>query len=146
MRTRLLLCLAACSWLSGCSEFLAPSTPAGECTNAPTLSNSVGLLHGIACENNGQCKYGRCTKTALVLTSNSPVAVCTKDCSCGVNSSCSQDDDPVKGLEFKCVRIGVTSQCALRCSNDEICKKANPALPNCVATSGVKVCTNKTTF
>jgi len=106
---------------------------------APVISNASGLLHGIACTSNDQCKYGACRFDAMQQGGASKVGVCTKQCSCGGSTSqCSNDNDSTKGLDFTCIKAatGAGSECAVRCTSDNFCQGVNPAQPFCV--TGVK--------
>lgn len=145
---RWLLALTLVFAATACTDLLTP-TDNTVCTNAPKISNAQGLLHGVACSADSQCKYASCNKAALVLAGDTSVAICTKNCSCGPNSGCSQDDDPDKGLAFECVKQGIRSECALKCKTDADCQKVNPKLPYCLDsypgafTAGTKVCAAK---
>jgi hypothetical protein len=148
MHRLLLLLLLLLPGLASCTSIL--TTPDNSvCTNAPTISNAKGLLHGVACTANSQCKYGTCSQVALVLAGDQSLGVCTKNCSCGPNSGCSMDDDAANSLSFECVKQGVRSECALKCKGDADCQKVNPKLPFCIDsypgsfTAGTKVCAAK---
>ncbi len=125
----------------------------GQCPYpANTVTNASGLLHGIACTDNSQCKYGVCTKTAMQQGKSSTTGVCTKQCSCGINSQCSDDNDANKGLEFTCIfaSSGPGRECGVVCKNDTDCKNINSNQPFCidsikgVLSSGArKICASK---
>lgn len=126
----------------------------GQCPFAsPVVKNQNGLLHGVACNADADCKYGVCTKAAMQQGGSSATGVCTKQCSCGgETSTCSIDNDLNKGLSFTCIKAysGSGSECAAVCKSDADCQKINPAQPNCVdGVTGVftagaqKVCSSK---
>lgn len=130
-----LMLLAAAALLGGCID--TETVDPGECPYpAPVISNATGLLHGIACNSNADCKYGTCLKNAMQQGGASTVGVCTKQCSCGgATSQCSNDDDSTKGLTFTCIvrATGAGKECGLTCTSDAFCQSVNPAQPFCVA-------------
>ncbi len=132
--TLLLLTLA----LAACTTTTTPTD--GQCPfGSPVVGNANGLLHGVGCTDNSQCKYGTCTKTAMQQGKSSTTGVCTKQCSCGgTTSQCSIDNDDTKGLAFTCIKAasGSGSECGVTCKTDADCGKINPNQPYCV--TGVK--------
>lgn len=151
MRTFLPLTVTAVI-LSACTILGTSTTPADNtCTVTNKVTNVNGLLHGVACKSNADCKYGTCTSAANVLEGDSSAGgICTKDCTCGPHSSCDEDNDLVtKNMTFKCARFGVANQCALECKVDGDCQKVNPQLPYCIDSYpgyfavGTKVCSRK---
>lgn len=150
MRTFLTLALSAVI-LSACTIISSGAEPAdNNCTVTNSITNVDGLLHGVACTANSQCKYGICSKSANVLEGDTSIGICTKDCSCGPHSGCDEDNDLVtKMMTFKCARFGTTNHCALECKTDGDCQKVNPQLPHCIDsypgyfTVGTKVCSRK---
>jgi len=135
-----------------CTTTTAPAD--GQCPfSSPVVSNANGLLHGVGCTDNSQCKYGTCTKSAMQQGKSSTTGVCTKQCSCGGPTSvCSNDNDDTKGLYFTCIKAasGSGSECGVTCKTDSDCGKINPNQPFCVSgvtgvfTAGAqKVCSSK---
>lgn len=98
------------------------------CTLSQAISNPDGGLHGAPCTGPQDCQYGICATNGIQLPGGATVGVCTKDCSCGAGSQCSNDD--VSGTSFTCVKAlaGAGSECAIRCSGDDVCTAMNPAL------------------
>jgi hypothetical protein len=128
-RVRLLLpCLivfCACTVDSG-GEYV--------CQNKAPVTNAAGGLHGAACKENGECKYGVCSTSALMLAGVTGLKVCTKGSACGPGSQCSDDNDSAKGLEFTSIKAeaGAGSECGLACTSAADCTKYNPDLKFCV--------------
>lgn len=122
---------------TGCS---VTAVDPGTCQfGAPVVKTTDGLLHGIACQTDAQCKYGVCSKTAMQQGGSSTQGVCTKQCSCGgATSQCSADNDSVKNLSFTCIKaaVGSGSECGVICTSDKQCADINPNQPFCV--TGVK--------
>ncbi|MCA9523373.1 MAG: hypothetical protein KC609_20505 [Myxococcales bacterium] len=136
-----LLCLAF-----GCSEDTNNGTDP-VCTNVVNVTNASGLLHGSPCTQDSECMYGKCLQ--------SPVAsfkFCSKNCSCGANSSCS-DDPANNGVTYACARkrSGTSvnaEQCLLRCSSVADCQKVDSRYNACdflpdtmdISSGAAKVC------
>lgn len=141
--------LAACVavlGLGGCTTGTEPST---DCPNVSTLTKPDGLLHGVACTTNADCKYGVCSTSAMQMAGATGFGVCTKNCRCGPNSQCSDDDNNTKNMTFSCIKGGAggaVSECAARCTSAADCQAINPKLPFCVTSvsgsfsGAVKVC------
>ena len=124
--------------IAGCVVSSAATTGGtGDCTQTATVSNVSGKLHGQACTQNSECKYGVCSQTAMVLVGVGSIGICTKECNCGANSSCDLDNvlDANKNIVsgFDCARQGSQAQCAYQCTSDDQCKAWNPSLPYCLA-------------
>ena len=135
----LTLVLAACT-----TTTLAP----GVCANAPQILHPGAHLHGAECSSGDECMYGYCTKAAMQLSGTAAFGVCTKDCSCGAHSACSDEDDETQALHFTCIRAaqGPGAECAIYCKSVGDCQKINPKFTTCtdevtgIFVSGVKVC------
>ncbi len=138
-------CMPACT-----ATVVEPGTcPFG----APVVKTTEGLLHGVGCQTDAQCKYGVCSKSAMQQGGTSTVGVCTKQCSCGgPTSQCSIDNDSTKNLSFTCIKAysGSGSECGVICTSDKQCGDINPGQPFCVtgvkgvfSAGAVKVCSAK---
>lgn len=124
------------------------------CTNAPTIKNPQGGVHGAPCVKDADCLYGSCGKSALQLNGHvtTTEGVCTKDCACGsAASQCDLDNEATASVAFTCIKSiesatgGTTSECAIQCDSLADCTKINPRVTVCTDTSdlfetGVKVC------
>lgn len=143
--------LFALALFGGCVD--TTTVDPGACPYAsPVITNATGLLHGIACTSDSQCKYGHCLKNAMQQGGSSAVGVCTKQCSCGgATSQCSNDNGNDKGLTFTCIAAakGAGKECAVYCKSDGDCQAINPNQPFCVSglsgvfSTGLKVCASK---
>lgn len=145
--------LALLTLFAGCESF--GKDPAAkdfttECQKSTGVSNAAGKKHGEPCTNGSECMYGICKYGALQLIGDGTQGVCTKDCSCGAGSQCS--DDNAGTQSYTCIFSDakpVTKECAATCTSDADCAKVNPALPFCtmdydgVFSTGVKVCVAK---
>ncbi|MEC9071216.1 MAG: hypothetical protein VX938_02510 [Myxococcota bacterium] len=71
-----------------------------------TIVDEGAGQHGAECISDVDCRYGRCVSSPLV--TGGAFSFCTKQCNCGVNSTCS-DDVGANGQPATCLRFGVTS-------------------------------------
>jgi len=141
----LVLCLA------GCTDSVDPFAQQ-DCLKSVKIAHIGGNMHGAGCTKDSECEYGICSMQSLQAAGVAGVGVCTKDCSCGAGSACSDDDEPSLGLAFTCIKVtkGAGSECARSCVANADCQNYNPKLPFCVTgvagifTAGAqKVCSAK---
>lgn len=139
----------ACLAVGLCACTTGAESGSEDCPQVSKLTNAAGLLHGVACSSNADCKYGTCSTTALQMAGQSGFGVCTKNCRCGEFSQCSDDDKNTKNMTFSCIKGGpggTLSECAARCTSAADCQAINPKLPFCVTSvngsfsGAVKVC------
>jgi hypothetical protein len=114
-----------------------PGTPPEVSEDAPTPTKACNpqvdkmeLRVGMPCTENGQCETCYCYDEAYL----APFRFCTKDCSSGVNSSCS--DESLDSEEFKCLKftgaqikdhdLKVQSLCMPTCQSVDDCKIYGP--------------------
>jgi hypothetical protein len=106
--------------------------PSGQCD--PRF-DSMHLSMGMPCTSNSECKTCYCYDEAYL----APFRFCTKDCSSGVGSSCSDESrDPE---EFKCLKftskhvndheLTIGGLCMPTCQSVEDCKIYAPAYGHC---------------
>lgn len=147
MRIVVPMMIALLAFAFGCSEDSLTGNTDPVCGNVVTVTNASGLLHGSPCTQDSECKYGKCLQ--------SPVAsfkFCSKNCSCGANSACS-DDPANNGTTYACARkrTGSSSnaeQCLLRCSTVADCQKVDSRYTKCdfipdtidISSGAAKVC------
>jgi hypothetical protein len=118
---------------------------AAQCPKSTSRVNADkgGALHGVACTSDAQCLYGWCKKGALQVGLNANVGVCTKDCSCGPGSQCSDDDKDkyaASTATYICLKSnGISpaiSECAQLCASDSDCAGLGLTGAKCLMPSG----------
>ncbi len=128
----LILIIAACA-----ADSQSASTP---CEIEARILYPDGLLHSQPCVSDDECLYGVCHSSPAIAS----FAFCTKECACGPNSPC--NDENGGGWEFVCQQYdggawpgeSVTSVCTQVCNTVADC----PVLYNACErlTGSRKVC------
>jgi hypothetical protein len=114
----------------------------GKCQNKVEIKNPTGKLHGIACEKDEDCKYGRCYESPV--TTKSTFKFCTKDCSCGDLSPCILDN--TETMIYLCQRgpfdnDTIVNFCTPKCTSIDDCTKIDPCYNACeILTGTYKTC------
>jgi len=137
---KLLTLAAAAALLLACDTTGDDASTAGQCPHADqAIGDASALPHGSQCTSDADCQYGQCVTSELVTGFN--FKCCTKQCSCGENSQCSQD-----GAGFTCLRYGPSypdepyaAFCAPTCTSVSDCAGLGPytACDN-IAGAGIK--------
>lgn len=119
-----------------CDNDDSSSNGGGSSCPMPTVTNAAGHLHGFACTQDADCRYGRCELGAL--TTGGAFGICAKDCSCGPGSECSADAVAGETPEFTCIRpvrsTGHPVQCVPACQALADCQAIDSRYTACSRT------------
>lgn len=134
------------------------TTTTEDCVRSAVKTNPTGKRHGERCTTNEECMYGMCYTSSSV--TGLGFGICTKNCSCGDDTTmCNVDDppegDPKFGFHYNCYRPAVhtsdavdtmTGYCVPECTGTNAltdwCADHDAAYTACETPYGVrKVCT-----
>ena len=145
MRLGLILLVAFYGLACESSSADGSGTGDGVCPFSNPAPDRTKKAHGETCDTNDECQYGTCHTSPFI--GGTGVKFCTKQCDCGTNSTCSEDNEA--GKSYTCFRSNktdhpgesITSFCVPTCGTDGDCPSA---LKSCTLSSGsaVRICHN----